>query len=60
MALNKAVDSCLQEGIPWNPEEIMNRASDLCRIAEGLEKGHLMPRFTERMRAQQGQEQGAE
>lgn len=52
MALNKAVDSLIHEGRPWDPKEIMDRASDLLRISESLESGHLSPKFSERVAGQ--------
>jgi hypothetical protein len=51
--VNKAVDYMIAEGVPYNAEEVANRASDLVRIAESLESGHLRPKYSERHPAQQ-------
>lgn len=50
--LNKAVDYCIAEGVPFDANEIYNRTSDLVRIAEALENGHMAPKFSERKAAQ--------
>jgi len=49
--LNKAVDYCIAEGVPFDANEIYNRTSDLVRIAEALENGHMAPKFGERKAA---------
>lgn len=51
--LNKAVDYMIAEGIPWNANECYNRCSDMVRIAEAIENGHMAPKFSERQAAEQ-------
>lgn len=46
--MNNAIAYLIAEGQPWNPQEIVDRTSDLLRIAAFLEKGHMSPTFTER------------
>lgn len=48
MAINQSVQFGIAAGELWNPAEIMNRASDLIRIAKALEAGNLCPKFSER------------
>lgn len=48
MCIQKAVDYCIGEGIPYCTTEIYNRASDLIRISEHLEAGKLAPTYKER------------
>lgn len=46
--LNKAVDYMVAEGIPYNPQELAYRVSDMVRICEAIENGHMLPKFSER------------
>jgi len=46
--LNKAVDYMIAEGVPFDANELYNRTSDMVRIAETLENGHMAPKFSER------------
>lgn len=48
VCLNKAVDYMIAEGIPYNPEELAYRVSDLVRICDALENGHMLPKFSDR------------
>lgn len=46
--LNNAINYLIAESHPWDPKEILDRTSDLLRISEYLEKGHISPPFSER------------
>jgi len=48
MAINQAVQFLCHSGEGWDPKLIYERASDLVRLAQQLEAGHLAPKFSER------------
>lgn len=53
MAMNLSVKYGIATGELWNPQAIMERASDLIRLSASLEAGHLCPKFSERQQQQQ-------